>query len=147
MKSKLPFYIVVDFETVNIPIQQALPEKDLQKPFQIKKWQQQALSYSWKLISSYHEIINSKGKSVKWQNNESKTFKGNSHEEVINEFVKDMKDLNKNLFYKLRPNHVWNKNTKSWDILNNMIKLSEKQEIEYKEAKNCNWCRDVFNEK
>ena len=65
MKSKLPFYIVVDFETVNIPVQQALPEKDLQKPFQIKKWQQQALSYSWKLISSYHEIINSKGKICK----------------------------------------------------------------------------------
>ena len=57
-----------------------------------------------------------------------------------------MKDLNKKLFYKLRPNHVWNKETKSWDILNNMIKLSEEQEKEYNEAKNCKWCRNIFNE-
>jgi hypothetical protein len=140
MKSKLPFWIVFDFETVNIPIQQALPNNKPNEPYQIKHDEQQGLSYKWSLISDKQTLKLPNGDIIDWQKNESKRFRGTSHEEVINEFVKDMVNLNQKLWCKLRPDLKWDKNTKKCIHVSNMIPLTDDQEREFQAATTCYWC-------
>ena len=145
MSSKLPCFIAFDFETVNIPFVNLFPKQV--KSSQQRETHQQALSYRWTLISVYPTIRNKNGKMVKWQPNETKSFRGTNHKEVIDEFVKDILELNKKLFYKLRPGFEWNKETKQFEYFSNMIPLTEKQLKEHNEAKNCPWCNCLYNDK
>ena len=154
MKSPLPFTIYADFETVNIPLPLPCP-----KVLQRAKYHQQALSYSWKLVSKYPTINTpesstspegpegQEGTEISWLPNQFKLFRGTSPEETLKEFQKDMLKLNKSLWYKLRPDHKWNATKKKFDIISNMIPLTEQEEEEFKKSTNCDFCNCIFDVK
>jgi hypothetical protein len=134
MKSRLPFVIYADFETINVPIQSATPNSE--KSYQTQKWEQQVLSYSWYLKSDYPNLVNGGQKFYR---------SSTSSEDTLKEFVNDMINLNSDFFYKLRPDHHWNKRTQSFDIISNMLPLTEEEENQFQNTTHCNFCNHEFD--
>ena len=112
MESEIPFRIYADFETINNMTQDQ------------NSFEQKPSCFSIVLISDFPDIFP----------NQYITRLGKSSDETIAMFIEEIKNLQEQLYKKLR-------------ITKSMRKLNEEQIKIHEESKHCDWCKKEFSNK